>query len=139
MVPSSLERWFQIFFLPKPKFDIIINLICMNPLVITWQVRFPSDLIERVSAWVPKPQVNCLLDFIPIVLHWSWFCMMTPRENLLIVFTVRFQEAYVAGIVNVTKVKVAIEVESVVDAVIVNLCNWEWSQSSWFHLLVDIR
>ena len=43
------------------------------------------------------------------------------------------------GIVNVTEVKVAIEVERVVVAVVVNLYNWERSQPSWFHLLVDIR
>ena len=139
MAPSSLEGWFQIFFSPETKFDIIINLICMNPLVITWQVPFPSDLIERVSVCVTEPKVNCLLDFIPIVLHWSWFCIMSLRENLLIVFAVRFQEAYVEGIVNVTQVKVAIEVEGVVVAVVVNLCDWERSQPSWFHLLVDIR
>ena len=43
------------------------------------------------------------------------------------------------GIVHVKEVKVAIEVESVVVAVVVNLCNCERSQPSWFHLLVDIR
>ena len=139
MAPSSLEAWFQIFFVPKTKFDIIINLMWMNPLAITWQVPLPSDLIERVSACVTEPKVNCLLDFTPIVLHWSWFCMMTLRQNLLIVFAVRFQEAHVEGIVNVTEVKVAIEVESVVVAVVVTLCNWERSLLSWFHLLVDIR
>ena len=139
MAPSSLEGWFQIFFLPKRKFDVIINLICMNPLVIIWQVPFPSDLIERVSGRVTEPKVPCLLDVIPIVLHWSWFCIMTLRENLLIVFVLRLQEAYVEGIVNVTEVKGAIEVESVVVAVVVNLYDWERSQPSWFHLLVDIR
>ena len=125
MASSSLEGWFQIFFLPKTEFDVIIYLICMNPLVITWQVPFPSDLIEGVSAWVTEPKVNCLLDFIPIVLHWYRFCIMTLRENLLIVFSVRFQKSYVEGIVNVTEVKIAIEVLSVVVVVVVNLCNWE--------------
>ena len=108
MAPSSLEGWFQIFFLPKTKFDIILNLICMNPLVITRRVPFASDLIERVSGRVTEPKVNWLLDFMPIVLYWSWFCIITLRENLWIVFALRFQEAYVVGIVNVTLVKVAI-------------------------------
>ena len=86
-----------------------------------------------------EPKVNCLLDFIPIVFHWSWFCIVTLEENLLVVFAVRFQEAYMECIVNMTEVKVAIEVESVVVTVVVDLCNWERSQPSWFHLLVDIR
>ena len=43
------------------------------------------------------------------------------------------------GVVNVTEVKVTIEVESVVVSVVVNLCDWERSQPSWFHLFVDIR
>ena len=127
MSPSSLAGWFQIFFLPTREFDIIIYVICMNPLVITWQVLFPSDLIERVSACVTEPKVNCLLDFIPIVFHWSWFCTVTLRANMWIVFALQFQEAYVEGIVNVTEVKVAIEVESIVVAVVVNCCNWERS------------
>ena len=130
MAPSSLEGWFQIFFLPKTKFDIIINLIFMNPRVIRERVPFLSDLIERVSSRVPELNVNCLLDFIPIVFDWFWFCIVTLRENLLIVCTVRFQESYVEVIVNVTEVRVAIEVESVVLAVVVNLCNWERSQPS---------
>ena len=62
--------------------------------------------------------------------------MVTLWEHMLLVFTVRFQEANVEGIVNVTEVKVAIEVESLVVAVVVNLCNWERSQPAWFHLLV---
>ena len=138
-IPSSLEGWFQIFFLPKTEFDIIIYLVCMNPLVITWPVPFPSDSVERVSCRVTEPKVNCLLDFIPIVFHWSWFWIGTLRQNISIVSMVWFQEAYVEGIVNVTEVKVAIEVESVVVAVVVNLCNWKRSQPSWFHLLVDIQ
>ena len=138
MAPSSLEGWFQIFFLPKTKFDIIINLICMNPLVITWRVPFPSDLIERVSGRVTEPKVNSSLDFIPIVVHWSGFCIVTLRENLLIVFAVRVQESYVEGVMNVTEVNVASEVEGVVVAIVVNSCNWEWSQPSWFHVLIDI-
>ena len=42
------------------------------------------------------------------------------------------------GFVNLTQVRIAAEVESVVVALVVTLCNWEWSQASWLHLLVDI-
>ena len=139
MAPSSLEGQLQIFFLPKTTFDIIIILICMNALVITRQVPLQSGLIERVSSWVTELKVNCLLDFIPVNFHWSWFCIVTLRKNRLVVFAVRLEEAYVEGIVNMTEVRVAIEVASLVVAVVVNLCNWEWAQPSWFHLLVYIR
>ena len=101
MAPSSWQGWFQIFFLRKTEFDIIINLICMNPLVITWQVRFPSDLIERVSTRLTEPKVNCLLDFIPIIFYWPWLGMMTQRECLLVVLAIGFQEADVESIVDV--------------------------------------
>ena len=60
-----------------------------------------------------EPNVNYLLDFIPITFHWSWFCMVTIRENLLVVLAVWFQESYVEGVMNVTQVKVASEVEGV--------------------------
>ena len=86
-----------------------------------------------------KPKVNCLLDFISVILHWSGFCIVTLRENLLVVFALWFQESYVKGVVNVTEVRVASEVEGVVVTLVVNLCYSERSQPSWFHLLVDIR
>ena len=41
-------------------------------------------------------------------------------------------------IVDVAVVKVAAEVESVIVTLVVNLSDWEWSQPSWFHSLIDI-
>ena len=57
---------------------------------------------------------------------------------MLVVLALWFEESYVEGVMNVTQVKVAIEVEGVVVTLVVNLCYWEGSQPSWFHLFVDI-
>ena len=138
MAPTSLEGGFQIFFLPKSEFDFFIYFICMNPLVITREVPLPSNLVQSVSSRVTELKINCLLDFIPVIFHWAWFGMVTQRECLLVVLAIGFQETDVERIVDVTEVKVAAEVESVIVAVLVNLCNWERSLLSWLHLL-DIR
>ena len=85
-----------------------------------------------------EPKVNCLVDFIPVILHRSWFTVLTLREFLLLILAVRFQESHMKGFVNMTQVRVAAEVASVMVALVVNFCNWERSQPSWLHLLVDI-
>ena len=63
---------------------------------------------------------------------------MTPREYFLVVLAVGFQETYVKVVVNMTEVKVAGEVAGIVATLVLNLCHWEGSQPSRFHLLVDI-
>ena len=42
------------------------------------------------------------------------------------------------SIMNVTEVKGAAEVESVIVTLVVNLSDWEWNQPSWFDFLIDI-
>ena len=63
---------------------------------------------------------------------------MTLRKNLLVVLALWFQESYVEGIVNMSEVKVATEVEGIVVTLLVNLSYWEGSQPSCSHLVVDI-
>ena len=85
-----------------------------------------------------EPEVNCLLDFIPVIFHRTWFTVVTLREFMLVIVMVRYQESDVEGFVNLTKVSIAAEVESVIVALVIDLCNWDRSQSFWRHLLVDI-
>ena len=42
------------------------------------------------------------------------------------------------GLVNMTQVSIAAEVESVIVALAVNLSDWERSQSAWLPILLDI-
>ena len=95
-------------------------------------------MVDRVSRWVTEPEINCLLDFISVIFHWSWFFIMSMREYFLVVLAVGYQETYVKVVVNMTQVKVAGEVEGIVATLVVNLRHWEGSQPSRFHLLVDI-
>ena len=104
----------------------------MNPLVFTGQVSLLSDLIKGISGCVTEPEVNCPLDFISIILHRSWFYIVALWENLWLVFAVRLQESYMKGVMNMTEVKVAAKVKGIVTTLVVNLCNWERSQPSWF-------
>ena len=101
-------------------------------------MALPSNLIERLSRWVTDPKVNCLLDFILVILHQSWFSVVTLREFLFVILGVEFQEFYVGGFVNVTQVRAAAEVQSVYVALLVHLCDWGRSQPSRLHLLVDV-
>ena len=64
---------------------------------------------------------------------------MTLLELMEVIVAVEFQESYVKSFVNVTEVRVAAEVESVIVALVVSLSEWEWFQLSWLHLFVDIR
>ena len=75
-----------------------------------------------------KPEVNCLLHLIPVIFQRSWFTVVTLREFMLVILTVRFQESSVEGFVNLTEVSIAAEVKSVIVALVVDLCNWDRSQ-----------
>ena len=57
---------------------------------------------------------------------------------MLLILTVGFQQSYLRGVVTVTEVRVATHVDSVIVTLVVNFHDWEWSQPSWPHLLVDI-
>ena len=138
MAPSALEGWLEIFFLPKHELHFFIDLIYMNPLVVTGQISLPSNLIQGISGGVTEPEFNRLLDFILVICHWYWFYIVTLWQYLLVVLAIRFQESYVKGIVSMTEVKVAAEVEGIVVMLVVYLCNWEWTQPSPLHFLVDI-
>ena len=63
---------------------------------------------------------------------------MTLREFRLLIPAVVFQESHVQGFVNVADVTVAADLASVIVTVVYNLHHWEWSQPSWFHILVAI-
>ena len=110
----------------------------MNPLVMTWSISFPSNLVERVSGWVSEPKVNCLLNFIPVMFHWSWFGLVTLRDYVIVVPGIVFQEPYVKAVVNMTEIKVAAEITYVIVMLVVNWRNWEWSHPSSLHLFIDI-
>ena len=60
------------------------------------------------------------------------------REFIEVVLEVEFQESNVKGIVKVTEVRVAAEVESVIVTLVVALRVRERSQLSSLHLFVDI-
>ena len=51
---------------------------------------------------------------------------MMLREFMLVIVEVRFEESYVEGLVNVKQVRVAAEVESVIDTLVVHSRDWEW-------------
>ena len=85
-----------------------------------------------------EPKVNCLLDFIPGILHRFWFSVLMLQEFLLVIHELEFQESHGKSFVNVTKVRVAAEVDSVIVGLVVDLCNWESSRPSWLHLRVDV-
>ena len=85
-----------------------------------------------------EPKVNCLLDFMPVILHRSCVTVVTLREFLLVILAAEFQESYVQGFVNVMQVRVAAERQSVIVALVVNLCHVERSQPYLLHLLVDV-
>ena len=84
------------------------------------------------------PEVNCLPDFIPVILYRSWFPEMMLQESLFVILAVEILESYVKGFVNVTQVRVAAEVETPIVALVVKLCNWVRAQPSLLDLLVDV-
>ena len=138
IAPSPLEGRLQVFFFPKSKLHFFIYLVTVDPLILTPLISLPPHLIQRFPRWVPESEVNCRRDFIPVILHWSWFTAVTLRKFLLLILAVGYQVSYMEGFVNVTEFTIAPEVASVIVALVVNLCNWEWSQPFWHHLLLDI-
>ena len=127
MGPASLERWLQVFLLPKSTLDFFIYLIAVDPSILTWSIFFPSDLIEMFSCGVPEPEVNYLLDFIPVILNPARFPGVMLREFIFVILAVRFLAPYLEAQVNLTDVKIAAMVETVIVALVVDFCNWDLS------------
>lgn len=63
----------------------------------------------------------CLLDFIPLIFHWSCIGIEKQWQYLLVVPTMGSQETYIKGVVNMMQVKGAAALASVIVTVVVNL------------------
>lgn len=86
-----------------------------------------------------KHKVNCVVDFLHVILNGSLITVVTLPEFMLVILAAGFQESYGKAFVNVMLVRVAAEVERIIVALVLNLSYWAGSQPSWCHLCVDMR